>query len=70
MGQIRELKITINDNTGGIDCYNIGGFTDNELVGLFETLKTLYLNNILKNKSSYYPNFNIGDEFDKDIKEK
>lgn len=71
MGQIRTLTITVNDNTGEINCNNDGNFTDNELVGMFETLKTLYLHHILKTRSAYYPNFQFSkDDFDTEIKER
>lgn len=63
---IRKLEIFKNDETGKVNCENNGNFTDEELVGMFECLKHLYLANIMK-KAQYLPNFIIGSDFDSDI---
>lgn len=65
---IKKVEIELNTENGFVNCENLGNLTDQQLVGIFEVLKHLYLDSIRK-KAKYNPNFSIGTDFDSDIKE-
>lgn len=65
---IRKIEILFNDETGKCDCENKGNFHDQEMVGIFETLKHVYLSKLIK-KAEYSPNV-VGNDFDPNIEEK